>query len=591
MNNTTIMFFDFYFYFYPSLKMNTMCKKVIILLALVVTFSSCKVNIPDDVQLELNKMSSSNQKKFEKIIHHFGGKKNELKLKATFFIIENINDFGFYSGTQLDQYNALFEVLAAKPEDYKDKLPWYSTEIDKIFDSLELVYGKLDPKMLYYKKDVDAFTVKSFIQYIDDAFEAWQNPWSQSVSFNDFCEYILPYRLGSEPLENWRPMFIKRYGHVLDSLPANATRVQVGKLLNDDTKLKYATGLGRYITAIAPSNMIKSRFGSCADMSTYKALVMRSFGIPVCTDFFPQWGNDHNNHYWNGMMDQKGVMISMDSVIGDRNSWVAYKYQIAKVYRKTFSKQPQMLALQKFNRQDIPPLFQDVRLVDVTDKYIAVSDYEFSTKTLPADVPLVYLCVFNDHGFTPIAFGQVVDQKVKFTDIGRNVLFFPMYIKNQQFNPAGVPFVIDSNEAINYKYPADKSENITLTRKYYMHERKVDWLRCLVKGQFQGANSADFSDAKTLASIQKIPSQHKEELKVRATGAYKFYRFLFDPSELELEYDDAGASISEIEFMDVNGNILKGKPMGTDPKNYSEYTPDKCFDGNVLSFFEDPGKT
>jgi hypothetical protein len=35
---------------------------------------------------------------------------------------------------------------------------------------------------------------------------------------------------------------------------------------------------------------------------------------------------------------------------------------------------------------------------------------------------------------------------------------------------------------------------------------------------------------------------------------------------------------------------LTGQPQGTDANNYSEYTPDKCFDGKVLTFFEDPSR-
>ena len=567
-----------------------MVKTLLIFLLFALAFSSCTAELPDKVQQELNKMSPVNKKKFEKVIKHYRGKKNELKLKASYFIIENINDFGFYQSAQLDKYDVFFDVLAAKPEDYKVKLPWYSSEVDHIFDSLETIYGKLNPNELQFKKDVDAFTTKSFITYIDDSFKAWENPWSKNLSFDEFCEYILPYRCSMEALESWRPMFTENFSWVKDSLTSDASLIDAARLINSDAELKYASGLGRYITSISPSNLLKGRFGSCADMSTFKSLALRSFGVPVCTDFIPQWGNDHNTHFWNAIMNENGELVSIDKVVGDKNARVAYKLQLAKVYRKTFSKQAKMLELQRFNKEDIPPLFQELRMVDVTDKYVPVSDYELSTEKLPDEIPVVYLCIFNDHGFTPIAFSEVENKKAKFIDMGQNVLYFPMFIKNKQFNIAGIPFVIDSNEVIHYKMPSSETENLVLTRKYYLHKRKKDWQNCLVNGVFQGANSADFSDAKTLAVIKKIPSQHMEEIKLSHTGKYTYFRFMFDASELKLGYDDDGASLAEIEFINTEGKVVKGKALGTDPQNYSEYTPDKCFDGNALTFFEDPRK-
>lgn len=39
---------------------------------------------------------------------------------------------------------------------------------------------------------------------------------------DDFCEYILPYRVGDEPLEKWREAVYQKYNPMLDSLRATA---------------------------------------------------------------------------------------------------------------------------------------------------------------------------------------------------------------------------------------------------------------------------------------------------------------------------------------------------------------------------------
>jgi hypothetical protein len=38
------------------------------------------------------------------------------------------------------------------------------------------------------------------------------------VSFDDFCELILPYRIKNEPLENWKDSYYNRFQPLLDSL-------------------------------------------------------------------------------------------------------------------------------------------------------------------------------------------------------------------------------------------------------------------------------------------------------------------------------------------------------------------------------------
>ena len=62
---------------------------------------------------------------------------------------------------------------------------------------------------------------------------------------------------------------------------------------------------------------------------------------------------------------------------------------------------------------------------------------------------------------------------------------------------------------------------------------------------------------------------------------------MFSRQELNLVYDGDGACVAEIEFISDDEQVLKGKPIGTPGRKYNTYTPDKCFDGNPLTFFED----
>ncbi|MBN1115631.1 MAG: hypothetical protein JXA77_00380 [Bacteroidales bacterium] len=560
---------------------------IIKVLGLVLLFTACSGKYPKEVQEALDKMSRSNKQKFEKVFDEF--KSDKQKLQAAYLIVANINDFGFYKGDVIDRYDVVFDILAQKPSDYRYILPWYSTETNELFDSLEKVIGPFDTRNISFVSDADAMTTHYLITYINQAFEAWQNPWAQDVSFEDFCNYVLPYRSYNEELEVWRPMFLKKYSWIYDSVKPGFDRIDVAKLLNRDTELTYSKGFDRYAIPISPSNQLKAGFGNCSDISNHKAMVMRSFGIPMAIDYIPIWGDDHKLHYWNSIMDKNGNWVNFEEAAKDTNTFVAYKHKLSKVYRKTISKNEKWAKLIEDTGGDIPPFFKNPRNIDVTRQYVAVSDVQLKLSDVPKQYEVLYLCVFNNHGFTAVDFA-FIDKETSFAtfkNVGRDLLYFPMYFTRGKFIPAYKPFNLTKKGFIRYIEPQAEKQQMILTRKYNMHYRKENWLNCLVGGKFQGANHSDFSDAVTLATISKVPSQHFVNVSVNSGRAFKYYRFLFSDKELEIVYDGDGASIAEIEFVDSRGNVLQGKPIGTLGRKYNTYLPELAFDGNVLTFFED----
>ena len=48
---------------------------------------------------------------------------------------------------------------------------------------------------------VDADYLAENIEY---AFMAWELPWARDLSFEEFCRYLLPYKMGNEAPERWR---------------------------------------------------------------------------------------------------------------------------------------------------------------------------------------------------------------------------------------------------------------------------------------------------------------------------------------------------------------------------------------------------
>ncbi len=557
-------------------------------LIVILFLTSCGGKYPEGIQQAMKQMSKKNQRKFERVFEHYKSPKDSLKLKSAYFLVENMTDFGFYEGEQIDKYNVLFDVLADKPSDYRENLPWYANEIGYIFDSLQQVLGPMDPNTFRFKKDEDAMTTQGMINTIEQAFDAWNNPWSKDVSFHDFCEYVLPYKNFTEPIEDWRAMFLKKFNWIFDSVTPDMSRMEVANMLNRNSELKYSRGFDRYVVSIAPSKILKAMYGNCADNSNYKAMIMRAFGIPASVDYMPQYGNDHNIHYWNAVMDRNGNFVSFEEALNDINAFVAYKYRIAKVFRRTFSKNPEMEKLIEETGGNLPPVFKNPRIIDVTSEYVAVTDVKVKLENVPGNSKYVYLGIFNDAGWTLIDYAKIkANDEAEFRDLGRTIMYLPLCINNNRLIPVALPFKISEKGYIQYVEPEGQTEKVVLTRKYHMHRRKMNWLNCLAGGKFQGANRSDFSDARTLGKIINTPSEHGGEVRTGTGNAFRYFRFVFSPDELNLLYDGDGASIAEIECYNSSGMKLSGQAIGSEGRKYNPYTPGFCFDGDPLTFFED----
>lgn len=86
------------------------------------------------------------------------------------------------------------------------------------------------------------------IHHIDQAFEVFEKrSWNKYLPFDDFCELILPYRIGDEPLEEWRGWYRERYESILDSLYQGTDVVEatdrLGAYLRQEKDFRYSVEL------------------------------------------------------------------------------------------------------------------------------------------------------------------------------------------------------------------------------------------------------------------------------------------------------------------------------------------------------------
>lgn len=157
--------------------------------------------------------------------------------------------------------------------------------------------------------DAHVITADYLIKNIDQSFKIWrEKPWGKHISFSDFCETILPYRIGNEPLEDWREVYFKRYQPLLDSLGIDNDPIKACQIIFDHIKEQTWVFNYKYqFPHLGALNLLDNRFGTCDDRCDLSVYIMRALGISGGIDFILQHpGRMHKGHSWNYVTDNNG---------------------------------------------------------------------------------------------------------------------------------------------------------------------------------------------------------------------------------------------------------------------------------------------
>lgn len=149
------------------------------------------------------------------------------------------------------------------------------------------------------------------VNHIEWAFKVWrEQPWGKHVDFDTFCEYILPYRIGDEPLSLWRKEIYERYSPILDEFrktdEADNPKTAAQLLMDTLRKAAYRN------TALFPAgphlgpDVLKWHTGSCREFTDAMIYVLRALGIPCGVDRVMVLGDNNASHFWNFVLDKEG---------------------------------------------------------------------------------------------------------------------------------------------------------------------------------------------------------------------------------------------------------------------------------------------
>lgn len=272
--------------------------QIAILIVVAITTFSCS-NQSEKLESALN-FAGENRVELERVLDHFSQNEGDsLKYRAAVFLIENMKYHYSVTGEQIDIYLDFFDEL------FKSDIEPLALQAK--LDSLDVpVVNRSD---VSYQFDVKVMTAKYLIDYIDKSFEVFDFPWCKDLSFNDFCEYVLPYRVANEPLEEWRDTYLDLHKTKIDSfVDNNFTAQQLCEYLavNYHDFVYYATS--PYVK-LSPAVLSQIKVGACYDYAIMGTYLMRSFGLPVTCDFTPHWRYRLSDHNWNTLLKKDETFI------------------------------------------------------------------------------------------------------------------------------------------------------------------------------------------------------------------------------------------------------------------------------------------
>ena len=515
------------------------------------------------------------QKKYRRlrksVVEHYQADSNTLKLKAAIFLLDNLKDRYAIEGERYEKYAGTIKKYCQNPDTLHARLL-----------SIRDGHYKKEPV-----KDIDVLTPEYLIENIDQAFTSWGKAgWKDQVSFNDFCEYILPYRFGNEPLENWRSKTAQdTLFRVLGDTLATFSDLQevTTWLAIEQSKIKkdFIVKWGANSTRIPDlpySVLTILTTGTCANLTQFCLFGCSALAIPVANDFTPM-GNRSAGHDWAALITQSG---SIPFILPVRNKLGKYKgeeYIPSKVYRHTFSENRESHLKQRGHCRFLPDFFNDPRLIDVTDLYMPTHDIRIPAISDMRKDTFAYLAVYGRY-WTPVGWGKMNNRTAYFPKVGENMVYLPVFISDSKIRPFNFPFRVMENGEPQYLKPDTKNlQSVELTRKYPLGKLIQLYIDRMVHGKFQVANDKDFRDAITLYEIPGPPGVYYNEIPVNIAGKYRYVRYLGRKWS-------SRCNVAEIEFYEKNGNILlTGEKIGTKGTCPIE----NAFDGDVLTYFDAAG--
>ena len=551
----------------------------------LIIFCNCIGKKQSELEQAL-RFAGENRAELEKVLKRYSTNiADSLKYKAAVFLIENMPGYHYYEGEALEKYTNYFKLLGEE-----------NTTPIQILDSLHNIYGPFNTATLTLKFDIEEIDSAYLCENIDLAFKVWtEKPWGKNVDFDDFCEYILPYRIGNEKLTNWRKHYLEEYGSLIDNItledPIDAAIFLRHEIIKKMRTVKFTvTSPNGYPSLDAFT--AKYLTGSCDNINQFVLFLLRAFGIPCTIDYMPMRGDNNIGHAWVSLKNKKDEYFASD-FFGDI-TYISHKELNrgsikSKVYRKTFSRNK--ICFNKLAKQSksIPKEFSifNYRFHDVTDLYSNyLTNLSFPTNLLykgkSKRAKVFYLCVPSGMNWVPVDWTDENKKgNITFTNIDAGCVHRIAIYEDNNFTIITDPFIIhDQTKAINLlrNHKRDENKPLVLHSKFPL-EGENHLRDRMIGGIFEASNNPEFNSPDTLHIITDRPFRLFNHVSIFAPDGYRYARYKGP--------EKSHCNVSEIQFLSdsiVLSGIIIGTPGSWQNDGSHEYT--NAFDGSTETSFD-----
>lgn len=481
---------------------------------LVMLLGACR----DDMRLEYAlQVAGENRAELERVLAYYEDEPE--KQKAARFLIENMP---YYHSKQGEKLDSLKEVLASA-------------------DSLGVIQGpswyypnwpSYAPENLQRIEDVQVITADFLIRNIDLAFEVWKKwPWNTELSWEEFCEFILPYRVGDEPLENWREVCYRRYSFLLDSVYTGNDPIEAVKVVCNYLEKERPFRLSWMFNYphLGGNFLLEYRIGKCREACDFIAYVLRALGIPVAFDFYTYSAENRMGHIWTVVKDTVGgwLPFNFPYTFPESGNYFIDNRRPSVIYRQYFGR--------RWNRSRewledaaVPIEFKNVFREKVSENYFQ-TDLEVPVQGISGE----YVClgVFGVRGWRGIDIAKVKHGKAIFRNIGSKQIYILMGYQDGLYVPQGNPFYFEGNGMREFKADAKRRDSVVLYRKYPLSERIKAYMAGMKGGRFEISNNKDFRQSAVIGRVEEAPQVNWNKVSLAKPVSGRYVRYVSAPNE------------------------------------------------------------
>ena len=545
--------------------MKTKAVDIIIGIISFCLFTSCQ---PDrlDTALEL---AGENRAELEKVLAHY--KNDKPKYRAARFLIENMSRWYGYENASMDSLQCVLAKM----------------EREKRHNGTPEEIARWQNAPFYSGKQYDVRVIKAdyLIRNIDLAFKVYQEKaWNRNLPFEDFCEYILPYRIADEPLSDWRETYYRYYNHLLDSLYPNGTDVvEACRILSEELgKRSYLYTTDFSTPHQAADFLFKHRMGTCREVCDITLYAMRACGIPVATDAFVYSPEYQHNHTWTVVRDTTGLFIPFEF-----NDYHAVRGTQAdgrkrgKVYRSLYGSQTEPFS-GVTEDEAVPTLFRDRHQKDVTANYFGKN--EVVLNVAEEGERFVYLGLFSPQGWIPVDIARIKGKQAEFRHLEPGVIYQPLYSDGKKHRHAGFPFLYQKGDSAHVFQPSGQKETVRLYRKMGLFRTfRICLYHPIIGSRIEGSKDKHFNHPVLLHEFQDTLRTNYCEFTLPDTLEQLHYMRYVSPKGKYMEL--AGLELYEDTLL---RQPIKLKRMNELPTHPPKEWYDAITDGKILTYFWSP---